>query len=155
MQRKISGPGKIESASPDDLESLLEIEQESSPNPWKRSFFESEFSGKLSTILVSRSNPDGKADGFIVFRTIDDMAEINNIAVRINRRRSGIAAGLISSLIDISVKNGVSVIFLEVRSENYSAIKLYERSGFELSGKRKDYYNSPKDDALIYKLELD
>ena len=154
MQRKTSGPGKIETASSDDLEYLLEIERESSPNPWKRSFFESEFTGKLSTILVSRSGSDGKTDGFIVFRTIDDIAEINNIAVRANRRRSGIAAALISRLIDISLQDTVSVIFLEVRSENYPAIKLYERYGFVLSGRRKDYYNHPKDDALIYKLEV-
>lgn len=146
---------KIEAATPDDLEDILEIERESSSNPWQQSFFESEFTEKFSTVLVTRNKSDGKADGFIVFRTINDIAEINNIAVRVNRRRSGIGEGLIEYLIGISVKNKVSSIFLEVRSKNHPAIKMYEKFGFRLSGKRKDYYNHPKDDALIYKLEID
>lgn len=154
MQKKISDQGKIETATPDDLDDILEIEQESSPNPWKRSFFEAEFSGKFSTILISKDKLEERTDGFIVFRTIDDMAEINNIAVRVGKRRTGIAAGLISRLIDISLRDKITVIFLEVRSANRPAIKLYERSGFKISGRRKGYYNHPKDDALIYKLEI-
>ena len=154
MQRKTSDPGRIEKATPDDLDEILEIEQESSPNPWKRSFFEAEFSGNFSTILILKESLKGNTAGFIVFRTIGDITEINNIAVRLNKRRSGIAAALISHLTDIALKDKVAVIFLEVRSENQPAIKLYEKTGFILSGRRKDYYNHPKDDALVYKLEV-
>ncbi len=154
MQRKISDPGRIENATPDDLDDILEIEKDSSPNPWKRSFFEAEFSGKFSNILVLKDSIKSKTAGFIVFRTIGDITEINNIAVRVSKRRAGIAAALISHLIDIALKDKASVIFLEVRSENRPAIKLYEKAGFCLSGRRKDYYSHPKDDALIYKLDL-
>ena len=154
MQRKISNPGRIENATPDDLDDILDIEKESSPNPWKKSFFEAEFSGKFSSILVLKESSNGKTAGFIVFRTIGDFTEISNIAVRVNKRRAGIAAALISHLIDIVLKDKSAVIFLEVRSENQPAIRLYEKSGFNLSGRRKDYYNHPKDDALVYKLEL-
>ena len=42
---------------------------------------------------------------------------------------------------------------LEVRESNRTAIRLYERAGFELAGVRPHYYMD-KENALIYWLEL-
>ncbi len=44
-------------------------------------------------------------------------------------------------------------IYLEVRDDNYSAISLYEKTGFELIGKRKKYYKDGTN-GLIYFLGL-
>ena len=43
---------------------------------------------------------------------------------------------------------------LEVRESNSPAIKLYESFGFELLGKRKNFYSNPTEAALIYKREV-
>ena len=43
---------------------------------------------------------------------------------------------------------------LEVRESNTPAIKLYESFGFELLGKRKNFYQNPTEAALIYKREV-
>ena len=43
---------------------------------------------------------------------------------------------------------------LEVRESNTPAIKLYESFGFELLGKRKNFYSNPTEAALIYKREV-
>lgn len=43
---------------------------------------------------------------------------------------------------------------LEVRESNIPAIKLYESFGFELLGKRKNFYSNPTEAALIYKREV-
>ncbi|MBQ5323960.1 MAG: hypothetical protein J6J58_00770, partial [Oscillospiraceae bacterium] len=43
---------------------------------------------------------------------------------------------------------------LEVRESNNPAIKLYEKLGFEFLGARKNFYSNPKENALIYKLDL-
>ena len=67
MQKKISAPGKIEPATPDDLDHILSIEKESSPNPWKRSYFEDELTGRLSTILVFKGLEEERIKGFIEF----------------------------------------------------------------------------------------
>lgn len=154
MQKKILVPQKIRPATPDDLEKILEIENESAPNPWKQSFFEAEFSGCFSTFLVSECPSHGEISGFLIFRTVDRIAEVTNIAVRSSRRREGIAAQLIFRLVEDGSKEGTEAVFLEVRSENIPAIRLYEKAGFILSGRRKNYYRFPKDDALIFKLEL-
>lgn len=154
MRRKISAPGKIEPATPDDLDQILNIERESSPNPWKRSFFEDELTGRLSTILVFRALKEEAIKGFIIFRRIDDMVEINNIAVCIPERRKGVAGSLLSFLRTFALREGVKEIFLEVRSENAGAVKLYEKFGFNSSGIRKGYYSNPKDDAMMFKLDI-
>lgn len=154
MRKKISEKGKIEPATPDDLDPILEIERESSPNPWKRSFFEDELTGNLSIVLVFKDLKDGLVKGFIIFRKIDDIIEINNIAVCIKERRKGIAGTLLSSLINFALNEKVTQVFLEVRSLNPGAVRLYEKFGFNLSGIRKGYYKNPKDDAQIFKLEI-
>lgn len=153
MQKKIFPPQKIRPATPDDLENILEIETESSPNPWKQSFFEAELSGRFSTFLVSHDPSNEEISGFLIFRTVDRISEITNIAVRPSRRREGIALQLISRLVEDLKKGGTEAVFLEVRSENVPAIRLYKKAGFVSAGKRNNYYNSPKDDALIFKLE--
>ena len=43
---------------------------------------------------------------------------------------------------------------LEVRESHTPAIKLYESFGFELLGKRKNFYSNPTEAALIYKREV-
>ena len=48
---------------------------------------------------------------------------------------------------------GVDEIFLEVRPTNSSAIKLYEKLGFENISVRKKYY-SDGEDAMVFKLRI-
>jgi len=155
MRRKTISLQKIRPATPDDLDEILEIEKESSPNPWKQAFFEAEFSGRFSTFLVSERSSDGEISGFLIFRTVERMAEITNIAVRSSRRREGIAGRLITWMVEDAAKEGTEAVFLEVRSENTPAIRLYEKIGFVPVGNRKGYYRSPEDDALIFKLGPD
>ena len=52
---------------------------------------------------------------------------------------------MISNLRTMKVKK----VFLEVRSKNTSAIRLYENYGFKKIGIRREYYNNPTDDALL------
>mgnify|MGYP002582415600 FL=1 len=38
---------------------------------------------------------------------------------------------------------------LEVRESNLAARRLYEKNGFEIVGKRKNYYEKPAEDAIL------
>lgn len=56
----------------------------------------------------------------------------------------------------LSEKN-IDVGFLEVRSQNQAAVRLYQSVGFEFVSRRKNYYKHPLDDALtmLWKEEQD
>ena len=44
---------------------------------------------------------------------------------------------------------GVTAYTLEVRVSNMAAIHLYKKLGFQEEGIRKNFYERPKEDALI------
>lgn len=58
-------------------------------------------------------------------------------------------------MVEIAKQKEVKEVFLEVRKSNTEAIKFYESFHFELAGTRKDYYQDPMEDALIYRLAFD
>jgi ribosomal-protein-alanine N-acetyltransferase len=47
----------------------------------------------------------------------------------------------------------IKFVTLEVR-ESSGAVKLYEKAGFTAIGKRKGYYHSPDEDAIIMGMEI-
>ena len=48
-----------------------------------------------------------------------------------------------------SERRGAAVLQLEVRESNFAARRLYEKNGFEIVGKRKNYYEKPAEDAIL------
>ncbi len=76
-------------------------------------------------------------------------AELLKITVHPERRNNGIASALLQDLELLFVGNGASQLFLEVRFSNTAARALYEKRGFQQTGRRKKYYKNPVDDALI------
>jgi ribosomal-protein-alanine N-acetyltransferase len=50
--------------------------------------------------------------------------------------------------------HGVASVYLEVRRSNDAAIRLYRKHGFKSEGRRKNYYSSPVEDAVIMSLML-
>lgn len=44
-------------------------------------------------------------------------------------------------------------LFLEVRASNQPAINLYKRAGFMILGRRKNYYQEPREDAILMNWE--
>ena len=87
--------------------------------------------------------------GYIGVQTVLDEGYINNVAVRPEYRRRGIAAALISLLAERAQAIGLAFMTLEVRESNVPAIALYEKLGFTTVGKRKNYYEKPREDAIL------
>ena len=86
-------------------------------------------------------------NGFIVWRTVADQAEIITIGVAPDSRRQGIAGAMILLMEQELKKQSVVNVFLEVSEVNVPAKKLYEKYGFKPTGKRPKYYNGV--DAII------
>jgi len=89
--------------------------------------------------------------GFIVGRKLGLEWEIENIAVAEALRRRGLGERLVRELLSLASNRGAQGIFLEVRESNEAARGLYSKMGFVETGRRKSYYTTPEEDALLYK----
>lgn len=138
-----------------DIEQVLAIEQASFSMPWSRNLFLSEFRSPLvSTLLVSIDKGTvRRITGYIVFWLVADEMHILNLAVSPESRRQGIARGLVGAGMMRALEKGARRAFLEVRVSNTAAQKLYSSLGFTGSGVRRDYYDSPVEDAVVMMLE--
>lgn len=98
---------------------------------------------------------DGKAVAYGGMTCVLDEGQITNIATHPHFRRRGFAREVVEALLKYAEKNGISSVFLEVRSSNEAAISLYKLCGFECVGERKNFYRRPTENAVIMKKEID
>ena len=92
---------------------------------------------------------DGKVIAYVIGRLIAPEGEIYRVAVAPHKRQRGIGYRLLDYAVKTSKGQGLERLFLEVRSRNIPAIKLYTAYGFKEIGVRKNYYKNPQDDAII------
>ena len=92
---------------------------------------------------------DGRLVGCCgLWQSFED-ADICNVAVDQTLRRQGIGEQLLLFLMENGKKRGVKNFTLEVRRSNEAAIGLYHKLGFLDEGVRPNFYDSPKEAALI------
>lgn len=132
----------------DHAAALHAIEIESFADPWSVSAILYEISAPHSICLVA-VDENGAAVGHVSMRHIINEGHIGNLAVSAAYRRQGVAAMLLEALVAEAVKREMIGLTLEVRVSNQAAIALYEKYGFVTEGYRKNYYNTPSEDAAI------
>jgi len=142
-----------------DLLEVVEIEQKSGLSPWGWDAYHRELqSSDRGLMWVARLDPKSVRErslaGYVVGRLVADELHINNIAVREEYRRAGIASALLSRLLTEARAYRATRAFLEVRAGNAVAQALYENCGFFAVGRRRNYYSNPVEDALIMTLEV-
>lgn len=98
---------------------------------------------------------DKKVLGYVGISAILDEGYITNIAVFPEFRNMGVATALLKHLFLFAKKEKLAFISLEVRQSNLNAISLYQKLGFVQEGKRKNFYSSPLEDALILTKRFD
>ena len=92
---------------------------------------------------------DGEIAGYCGFYQSLEEAEITNVAVKRQFQRRGIGRKLLLELMRLGKEQGAFAFTLEVRVSNLPAIRLYESLGFVSFGIRPDFYEKPKENALI------
>ena len=137
----------------DHLDEVAELERICFSTPWSRNMLAEELDNMLSAFLVALDDRD-RVVGYAGVQVILDAGYITNIAVRPECRRQGIAAKLLQVFMDFAKANQLSFLTLEVRASNYDAIALYGSRGFRSMGRRKNYYEHPREDALIMTREF-
>ncbi len=130
---------------------VAQLEQECFSDPWSIHSINRELTNPLSLWLVAL---DGDVvAGYVGSQSVLGEADMMNIAVAPEYRRTGVAKGLIGTLIDALRSENVHSLTLEVRVSNEAAIRLYDLLGFQQVGRRPNYYHNPKEDALILRKE--
>ena len=97
---------------------------------------------------------DAQILGWCACRVIWPEAELLKIAVKKENRGRGIGRSLFEHLVCELQKRKVVSLFLEVRSNNRTALDFYEKHGFLRVGSRPGYYTDPPDSAMILKKNL-
>lgn len=144
---------KISRMTVSDLNEIEDILFSDFDDFWNINTFKSELLNPNSKYIVAKI--DNKIVGYAgIWKAVDDV-HITNIVTAKNLRRQNIGSILLSNLIEMAkAENGITSITLEVNCNNLPAKKLYEKSGFEVVGLRKKYYNNI-DDAIIMTKQLE
>ncbi len=145
----------IREVRPGEGETLARI-AEASPGAarWIALDYEPLAHGGAHRLCLVADNQSLGAVGFIVVQAPSDEAELLNLAVFPELRRQGIARLLLQEGLRQAAAAGARRMWLEVRESNHAAIGFYRQAGFEQRGRRRNYYRSPAEDALVFARDL-
>ncbi len=115
---------------------------------WNEQQVASELQRKFGVALVAVVS-GGAVQAWCCGMQAGSDAELLKITVHPEMQRLGIGLALLQEFCLFFEKKKTEQIFLEVRSRNYSALQLYKKQGFLETGRRKNYYSDPVDDAVV------
>ncbi len=150
MERAVSlaDPVRVRRMELRDIPQILAIQVSSPPAAqWESSAYEKLTAGQFQ-VHVAECDTNGVC-GFVASRCAAGELEILNIAVAAARRRKGIGAALLDEVLRCAKAESAAAVFLEVRASNFAAAEFYARHGFQITGRRRNYYQSPAEDALL------
>jgi ribosomal-protein-alanine N-acetyltransferase len=130
-----------------DVKAISAIESRTFSMPWHEDDFREMINAEHAHYYVAEV--DDKLVGAAGMQSVAGDGSINNILVDIPFRRRGIGRRLLMQMLADQASE-VEIFSLEVRESNTAAIALYESMGFSLTAKRPDFYEKPREDALIY-----
>ncbi len=125
---------------------IAALEKECFSSPWSETAITDAVSNGTQFLIAEKGFDFA---GYISLNTAADEGYINNIAVSKKFRRQGIAEKLLTVLAKKAERQKLAFLSLEVRESNAAAIKLYEKCGYENMGVRKNFYENPRENAII------
>lgn len=128
----------------------LEKEMFVDDSPWPATAFRAELNAPYNRYFAAREQAGGEVVGYAGISTLgrpgNCECEIHTIAVAPTHRGLGYGRALLAALLEVA-DDADAPVFLEVRVDNDTAIALYERNGFAVSGIRRAYYQPSGADA--------
>ena len=130
------------------LDQIQAIERQCFSCPWTLDQLRSQLSDDRHVFLAAVAE-NGAVVGYVGMMFVLDEGYISNVAVAPAYRRQGVADALTSALVMRAEELGLAFVTLEVRAGNEPAKALYAKHGFVPVGRRKNYYDLPKEDAIL------
>lgn len=131
---------------------IAQLEQICFSVPWTENMLTDALFDPQACFLVAEDD-EGNVVGYAGLHVVLDEGYIDNVAVEPDARRHGVASALLEVLCRFGAAK-LAFLTLEVRSSNAAAIGLYEKHGFRRAGLRPNYYQKPKEDAVIMTREF-
>ena len=143
----------IQEMQKEDLEEVTALEASWFSMPWKYKDFEETLTNPNRVYLVAKTDATDAKErilGGCMLTNVAGEGDISNVAVHEKYRNQKIATALMEALLKLGKERyGITAFTLEVRSQNMPARKLYEKLNFVSKGVRPNFYEKPKDDAII------
>ena len=133
---------------PADVSGIAELEKEIFPDPWDERSVQDCICSEGSMCFTAEE--DGRVVAYLIGRLIAPEGEIYRIAVAKHKRNRGLGYRLLDYSVKTSRGKGLESLFLEVRSRNMPAIRLYEAYGFKRVGLRKNYYKNQQEEKFRF-----
>ena len=130
-----------------DLQQIEALEHACFSRPWPIDMLRRQLHSDRHEFLVAVCG--SRVLGYIGMLHVMDEGYISNIAVAEDARRQGVGAMLVEEMLRRCEMLSLLFVTLEVRASNEPAIRLYERYSFAPVGRRKGYYDAPKEDAIL------
>lgn len=148
---------RVRRADPDEpLDHVAALQAESFIRPWSIDAMRWELEQNpvarlfLLEELVARAETHARPLlGFCACWIVAGEVHINSLAIAPACRRQGHARRLLREVFRSATQEGAEAATLEVRRSNTAAVALYSSLGFAVEGVRRDYYEQPREDALI------
>ncbi len=149
----------IRAANFADIPRILELERSSAQAAhWTEKQYHGFLGSKVSParlVLVAEQETESLLlVGFLVAQYVAAEWELENIVVAPTERQKGVGKRLLEALLASAREANSVAVFLEARESNGAARRLYEKAGFQQVGRRKNYYATPPEDAVLYRLTL-
>lgn len=130
------------------LGQAAEIERLCFSDPWSEKMLAEHLANPCSLTLAAVGDT-GRLLGYVGLLAVVDEGYITNVAVRPDCRRQGVASSLLQALEARGRARNLTFLTLEVRQSNAPARALYEKLGYIQAGLRRNYYENPREDAVI------
>ena len=132
----------------DSLEAIAALEAAIFPDAWSRDAIASHLNSP-SGIAYLATDEDNNPIGYLLGLLLGEEAELLRVGVLPEHRRRGVGLWLVDVFLFYLKVEDVTACFLEVREGNSAALTLYEECQFVVTGRRKNYYKNPTEDALL------
>ena len=148
--------GSLRTMTTADLEAVLGLENALfGEEAWSRQMLEGELAAQPRSRYYLVADQDGVLAGYAGLLVAATQADVLTLAVAADRWGQGTGSALLEALLAEAARRGCAEVFLEVRTDNTRAQRLYRRYGFSQIGIRKGYYQPSGADALVMRRDLD
>jgi [ribosomal protein S18]-alanine N-acetyltransferase len=142
----------IQPAIAEQVEEIVALDKLCFDNIWSKDGYLREMNSPNSSLLLlwfKDTELSPRMIGIGCLWSIVEEAHITLLGIHPEYQRQGLGMFLFHHLLKDGLQRGLERATLEVKTTNQPAINLYQKFGFQIVGRRNNYYPKTGEDALI------